>query len=1002
MLPLLIGPALGALSIYAGYQMAASSREDAAKRKAEEADAKQRQKEMDDMAKSNDWQTLQHMQGAYGGTPGYDRALEASKFRGTRAFAMDPQSGAFPDPSMMQYFMPGTQPGQPPQPSPSLPQFDAQRMMAQLPAGAPGQVAAQQSTSPPPMGGAPWAYPGTEQQGGAAPLSPPALTQGGQHMTPDSAQFGMKKSPPQFDQFGQVTQPGQPTGDVFNADAPQHIAAESMVPAERKQFGQTLEQTSGLQFPKLRQPITKHFDEALGKRDITTSKLSSDEATESVLSSARAAHVHPDTVLREYAAWQAKGGDLAPAIDESRFKAYKQEYWQALAQEKQRALMLAGVPEPQAQQQAARLAADSMNGYHPEGTGNLVQYTPEERHRSLLAGGMKQFNAVASAVIDNIKPGQLGEIQPGLLRKYMQDAMPDSTPQEQQAALEDITNLAATRFMPILAQGMPEGAARIRAMQFATQLSGHVPQQWMQQVIANPQAFGITDPAVAGKLATGQYNPFSPTGIKDAMTAANAEAYEGKIREKGMERQFATVATPEGAAAVQQQQSGQQPAQSPGALDRQLQLDKVKAEAGAREDIQFAHRVAPEGEFKQIRAMDDMYTKGTRLMQLGQGYTGKDGKAHAGMLERYGDTPGTFFDLMNKLKSSFGQLDPDTKEYVNTLSGLFNIEKKEFTGTATSLNERKDLVAWIPDKTTNVRDALGSISILLKQIGGSLDRDIELVRKNYPGTDLNALNYQKIKDARAARQQQTPAQSPATVSPPPPPPTPQAQLKSGAAYDDNDYDYDAAKRAGVQPGVDPHETEIDPKTGKPYLHWPSTYKKDHHWHRFLPSELGIYDTKNNRMISQDEFNRVANVQQRETVQNEKPLPADEVRGYLQSPPDLPPIAEQVEAAKAANPSEAAPKVGPNAPPKDAQTVLSTLPDSGASIHPRDKADLGTALSKWKKGSLDDKQLELEVAKVFMRTYGKKLEGQALNKAVAAWVAALKQSKKTTDVAQEGR
>ena len=109
----------------------------------------------------------------------------------------------------------------------------------------------------------------------------------------------------------------------------------------------------------------------------------------------------------------------------------------------------------------------------------------------------------------------------------------------------------------------------------------------------------------------------------------------------------------------------------------------------------------------------------------------------------------------------------------------------------------------------------------------------------------------------------------------------------------------------------------------------------------------------------------------------------------------------VEAAKAANPSEAAPKVGPNAPPKDAQAVLSTLPDSGASIHPRDKADLGTALSKWKKGSLDDKQLELEVARVFMRTYGKKLEGQALNKAVAAWVAALKQSKQTT-VAQEGK
>ena len=988
MLPLLIGPALAAASIFTGYTMAAQKREEEAKRKADEADAAARQKEMGKMVDSNDWQTLQHMQGAYGRDPGYDRALEASKFRATRAFAMDPQSGAFPDPSMLQYFIPGTQPGQPPQPSPSLPSFNPQQMMAQLPAGAPGQVAASQPASPMP-------------EISAAPM--PSLTQGGQYMTPDSGQFAMKKTQPQFNQFGEVTQPGQSTGEVFNADAPQRITGEPVVQAERKQFGQTLEQTSGLQFPKLRQPITKNFDEALGKRSITTKALSSDEATEVVLNSARASHTNPDTVLREYAAWQAKGGDLAPAIDESRFKAYKQEYWQGLAQEKQRALMLAGVPEPQAQQQAARLAADAMNGYHPEGTSALVQYTPEERHRSLLVGGMKQFNAVASAVVDNIKPGELGQIQPGLLRKYMQDAMPDASPQEQQAALEDITNLAATRFMPILAQGMPEGAARIRAMQFATQLSGHVPQQWMQQVIANPQAFGITDPAVAGKLATGQYNPFSPTGIKDAITAANAEAYEGKIREKGMERQFATVATPEGAAAVQQQLGGQPPVQSPGQLDRQLQLDKVKAEAGAREDIQFAHRVAPEAEFKDIQAMDDMYTKSTRLMMLGYGYTDKQGKYHPGMIEKWGNYHGTFFDWLTSMQGSFGTLDPDEKEYINTISGLFNIQKKETTGTATSIVERKDFRPWIPDKATNVRDAIGSLAILTKQLGNAIERDGEMAKKNYPATDFSMLNYHKIKAQReelAAKKAQS--QSPAAVSPPPPPPMPQAQPKSGAAYDDNDYDYDAAKRAGVQPGVDPHETEIDPKTGKPYLHWPSTYKKDHHWHRFLPSELGIYDTKNNRMISQDEFNRVANARQRETVQNEKPLPADEVRGYLQSPPDLPPIAEQAAQAKAANPSEAAPKVGPNAPPKDAQAVLSTLPDSGASIHPRDKADLGTALSKWKKGTLDDRQLELEVAKVFSRTYGKKLEGQALNKAVAAWVAALKQSKKTTDVAKEGK
>lgn len=98
--------------------------------------------------------------------------------------------------------------------------------------------------------------------------------------------------------------------------------------------------------------------------------------------------------------------------------------------------------------------------------------------------------------------------------------------------------------------------------------------------------------------------------------------------------------------------------------------------------------------------------------------------------------------------------------------------------------------------------------------------------------------------------------------------------------DDNAYDYEAAKKAGVVPKPDPNETEIDPKTGQPYLHWDSKFKGDSHFHRFLPSEMGIYDTKNNRLIPQDDFERVATPRQRETVKTEKPLAKAEVQGYL--------------------------------------------------------------------------------------------------------------------------
>lgn len=108
---------------------------------------------------------------------------------------------------------------------------------------------------------------------------------------------------------------------------------------------------------------------------------------------------------------------------------------------------------------------------------------------------------------------------------------------------------------------------------------------------------------------------------------------------------------------------------------------------------------------------------------------------------------------------------------------------------------------------------------------------------------------------------------------------------------DDHYDYEAAKAAGVTPQVDPHETEIDPKTGQPYLHWDSRFKKDTHPHRFLPTEIGIYDTKNNRITPDGEFQQVATPEQWNTIQTEKPLTAQEVQVYLgeQAPgeePDL--------------------------------------------------------------------------------------------------------------------
>ena len=108
---------------------------------------------------------------------------------------------------------------------------------------------------------------------------------------------------------------------------------------------------------------------------------------------------------------------------------------------------------------------------------------------------------------------------------------------------------------------------------------------------------------------------------------------------------------------------------------------------------------------------------------------------------------------------------------------------------------------------------------------------------------------------------------------------------------------------------------------------------------------------------------------------------------------MPPIQQQVERAKAANPSEAAPKFGPGSTKSAADLVPQSVQQS---LTKQDKVDLANAMHQYSRGQLDDKALELAVAKVLMRASGssKQLEGQALNKAVTAWTEVLRRGAKS--------
>lgn len=916
-----LGPISGVASILYGAERSRQAAEEERAARELEEQRKIEMKEVEGYASKGNHAMLQQAydSGMYTALPQdyRDRALFRAGTYSNQQIALDADTASkagfqpyMGTPQQMQQAMAMTgQPGAPQGMTSQPPPMMAQQAQAALPPGAPGQVSSAMEMAPPQIGATPWTYPGTETQGGATPLASPILSQGGQFMTPDAKQWTpiQAAQDPQFDYQGKPIAP-QPQSDLI----PQPIRAEPTVMVERKQFGPGT-QPLGLKFPVGVRPGKASVEGPLGTVPGKGEELQNSTAiSQTMVDQARQMGMSPDQLDAEYAKHIAKLGGNYPAFDETIRKTNKQDYFQKLAQDKTRALVAAGLPEPQAQQQGARLAADAMGGYYPEGAGQLVNYTPEERHRNVIGQATKQVMIQARAAMDASRPGEPATIQPGLFRKYVEEAFgTDGTPQEKEAALNDVTNMAMTTFRDKIGKlpGMTQARAMIMSMQAAAGLAGYTPKEWQPMIMANAQAFGITDPDIAQMVATGEIDLLQPGSLQAGITKKNALAYEGKIREKGMERQFAVTQTPEGVAATQQALTAQPsappaaspgaapvgagspaaPSQTPGEIDRTIKTQQVAAETEAKEKVQKQYRLAPEKEIQDVRALDDMYTKGTRLLQIGEGTTDKPG-----LIDRYGNYPGTFFDWMQSIKSATGSMDPDLKEYVNTLSGLFNIEKKEFTGTATSLNERKDLVAWIPDKSTNVRDALQSVSQLVKSVSSDLKRNTEHIASNYPGTDLSSLKYNQIQQRRLARQQQQGTQPP-LATPPPPPPTPAPQAA--------------------------------------------------------------------------------------------PTPTS------QQPASLPPISEQAEKTKATHSSEALPKFGPGSTKAAAALVP---PEVQQSMTQQDKVDLANAMHQYSRGQLDDKQLELTVAKVLMRASGssKKLEGQALNKAVIALTEVLRRGAKS--------
>ena len=682
-----------------------------------------------------------------------------------------------------------------------------------------------------------------------------------------------------------------------------------------------------------------------------------------------------------------------------------------------------------AQQQAAKIAFKE-TGFVPPGTGHLIFASDEERHRSVMASATSRVGEFVET-LQMAKHGDPRELPPGIFLQTLQKINPDATPQDLVAQADTFAQLRYQQWLPKMAQQMGkhpmDPAVQMATMQLAAGVAGHTPSQWAQQIQMDPTKLAPGDPTLQGLLASKPEAAFTPGGMDTLRTQAAAINFDKPITEVATKEMLQQPQNFEAIQSAQQQLMAQNPAradqpqvagapaQTPGEVARGFKVQQVGAETTAKENVQKQFRVPPQAEKDTLTAMDDTYVRGRRLQQLAKGYTSSDGKKHTGMLDKYGSYVGGIQGLINGLKANMNSLDPDTAEYVQLVSTMFNFDKKEISGTTVPEGERADLIRMMPDANTPVRTALQKINAIMDRVKTSMDRSVKDLESNYPGYDISFLNYKQLqgdRQQRLARQQQAPSQPVAGAQPAPgmqptqgmqpvqgaqpvapPQPIAPAQAVPGLQsmapaqpLDDSDYDYAAARRAGVEPGIDPHETEIDPKTGKPYLHWDSRFKKDHHPHRFIPSESGIYDTKNNKIVSQAEFDKVATPAQRQTIKTEQPLPKAEVQGFLKNSNDLPPITQQADAYKQRFPSEAAPKVGPSAPGNTAKAAATVPKANLAKIQHQDKLTLNQAMTAYGAGDMDDRTLETTVAKVLGRTG---LTGPELNTAVAQWTEVLK-------------
>ena len=438
---------------------------------------------------------------------------------------------------------------------------------------------------------------------------------------------------------------------------------------------------------------------------------------------------------------QTSNGPITFVPDEEALKAYEERVFGRNVKGLTAMFIQDGKSYEEAFRQAARVSLQEL-GYIPANWHGIVNPSDTEVTNAASQRALATTRTMMRAFIEGAKStgGRVGQIPQNLLGEVI-DSDPHLSPQQRSLMKEQMAEGFAESLIPLFQQGgVPRELAEQQARQKASAaVGGVVPSAWHQQGLSSiltPEQFQLY---TANPEA---YNPYTSEGVRKLQGAGVELSEAKKLTEPAIaaEAQKRILLGPQPQAGALPKAPG--PAPLAKATEEQFQVGKRRGaeKLATEEEVRLAHRIAPEADLKNVQGLDAIYTNATRLLQLQPQIEAK-----------YGNIPGGFIGLMNTMQRGVGARDPLLRQYVNLVQETFNLKKKEFAGTAVSARERTDLSDYIPDESTNVREVFGLMKNLRTSSGIMLERDLGVLKDNYPRTNINSLFFVREREASKRR-----------------------------------------------------------------------------------------------------------------------------------------------------------------------------------------------------------------------------------------------------------